>query len=252
MIFTGARPSFPAGTGCRPTASLAWIRPAGHNLTGIGHRRPTAVIHGIPVYRLRSVPGSARYLVPELRVLVGARGPLARRVLATLTWSPLAVVLGHGPAGAVPASWIEHRFGGIRFAAPRWWSVQRQKQWATCGTGLTPRLLLLIDAARPPALLPCPFPFPTAAAEQAQPGLTAVTGKYAAQSVAEEFTRCKVRHGARICLSSITGQGGSYSAVLIFSVSRPHQHARAFLLLGLPGSGTGAREIFSSVRAAGR
>ena len=180
MIFAGARPGFPEGMGCRLTASLAWIVPAGPIPPGIGQRRPTAVIHGIPVYELRSGPGSVLYLVPGLGVRAGARGPLARRVLATLTWSPLAVVLRRGRAGPVPASWAWHRFGGVRFAAPRSWSLQRDNQWATCGTGLVPRSLLLIDATLPPLALPCPYPFPTAAAEQARPGLTVVTGKYAA------------------------------------------------------------------------
>lgn len=251
MIFAGARPKFPAATDCRLTASLAWIRPAGHIPPGIRHRRPTTVIHGIGVYRLRSGPGSVVYLAPGLRVRIGARGPLTRRVLATLTWSPLAVVLEHGPARAAPASWPRHRFGGVGFAVPASWTTRNKKQWATCGTGVVPRSLLLIDATRPPLALPCPSPFPTAGAEQARPGLTVVTGKYAAQSVAENFRSCLQRHGARICLSSITGQGGFDSAVLIFSVSRPHQHAATFFLLGLSGSGAGARTVFASVRIAG-
>src|SRR5271169_6440527 len=110
MIFVGTGPRFPAGTGCRPTARLAWIRPAGHIPPGIWHHRPTAVIHGIAVYRLRSGPHSVLYLLPELGLRVGARGPLARRVLATLTWSPLSVVLRRGPASRVPASWTWYRF----------------------------------------------------------------------------------------------------------------------------------------------
>jgi hypothetical protein len=248
MIFAGTRPVFPEGTGCRPTASLAWIRPAGHSQPGIRHGRATAVIHGIPVYRLRSGPDSVQYLVPELRVRLGARGALARRVLATLTWSPLAVVLSRGPAGPVGTSWTRYRFGGIRFTAPRSWIVRRENQWATCGTGLVPSSLLLIDATRPPVNLPCLYPAPTAAGEQAQPGLTIVTGRYAAQSVGEAFVRCQVLHGVRICLSSITGQGGFGSGVLIFSASRPHQPAETFFLLGLSGSGTPARAIFGSIR----
>jgi hypothetical protein len=252
MIFAGARPRSPPGTGCHLTTNRAWILPAGHIPPGIRHRRPTAVIHGIAVYRLRSAPGSVLYLAPGLRVRVGARGSLARRALATLTWSPLAVVLKHAPAGRVPASWARHRFGRVKFAVPDTWKVRHGNQWATCGTGIVPRSLLLVDATRPPLALPCPFPYPTAAAEQARPGLTVVTGKYAAQSVAENFPGCQLRHRAQICLSSITGQGGFDSGVLIFSVSRPHQHAATFFLLGLSGSGAGARAIFASVRIAGR
>jgi hypothetical protein len=250
MIFAGGRPRIPEGAGCRRIASLAWIRPAGPIPPGLRHRGPSAVIHGIPVYRLSSGQGSVRYLVPELGVRVGASGPLHRRVLATLTRSPLSVVLRRGPGRPVPAGWIWHRSGGVRFAVPRSWGLQHENQWATCGTGLVPRSLLLIDAIRPPARLPCPAPFPAAAAERAQPGLTVVTGNYAARSVAADFVRCRVRRGARICLSSVTGQGGLLSGVLTFSVSRTHRHEATFFLLGLSGSGARARAIFGSIKVA--
>ena len=252
MIFAGTRPRIPKTvTGCHLTASLAWIVPAGPIPAGIRHRRPAAVLHGIRVYRMPAGPGAVLYLVPGLGVRVGARGPLARRVLATLTRSPLSVVLRNGPAGGAGASWIWHRFGGVRFAVPRSWRLQRQHQWATCGTGIVPRSVVLIDATRPPAALPCPYSFPTAAGEQGQPGLTVVTGKYAAKSVAARFARCRVRRDVRICLSAVTGQGGFASGALIFSVSRPHQRPAAFFLLGLSGSGIRARAIFASIRAAG-
>jgi hypothetical protein len=250
MIFAGAGPETPRGQGCGLAASLAWILPAGHIPPGISHRRPAEVIHGIPVYRLPSGNGSVLYLVPELQVRVGARGPLARRVLATLSTSPLSVVLGRGQASLVPASWTWQRFGGVQFAIPRSWPLQREDQWATCGTGLVPRSLLLIDATKPPLYLPCPYTFPTATAYQAQPGLTVVTGKYAAGSVGQNYVRCWVRHGARICLSSVTGQGGFFSGVLIFSVSRPDQQAVTFFLLGLPGSGASSRAIVGSIKVA--
>jgi hypothetical protein len=250
MIFVGVRPARPEGLGCGLPVSLAWIVPAGHIRQAIRHRTPTAVIHGIPVYRLHSGKGSLVYLVPGLGVRVGVRGPSARRVLATLTRSPLSVVLRRGPSGRVPARWTWRQFGGVRFASPRSWSRQHQDQWATCGTGLVPSTLALIDATRPPLYLPCPYLIPTAAADQAQPGLTVVTGKYAAKSVGESYVSCRVRHGVRICLSSVTGQGGFFSGALIFSVARPRRHAGTFFLLGL--SGTGARAIFDSIRVASR
>ena len=113
-----------------------------------------------------------------------------------------------------------------------------------------PSSLLLIDATKPRLPLPCPYPFPTATSERAQPGLTVVTGKYAAQSVVESYPRCRVRHGVRICLASITGQRGPVSGVLIFSASRPDRRAATFFLLGLSGSGARARAIFGSIRVA--
>jgi hypothetical protein len=250
MIFAGTRPGFPKGYGCRLTDSLAWIVPAGHIPSGLRHRRPTAVLHGLPVYRVASSTGR-EYLVPALKVRIGARGPLARTVLATLARSPLAVALKRGPAGRVPATWRWRQSGGVRFAVPAAWGTLREDQWATCGTGLSPRSLLLIDATHPPMALPCPFLAPTAAAEQAQPGLAVVTGRYAARSVGAAFARCDVRHGLRVCLASGTGQGGLAGSVLVFSVALPHHHAAAYFVLGLPGSGAAARAILGSVGAAG-
>jgi hypothetical protein len=247
MIFAGIKPALAQGMGCGLPARLAWILPAGHIGSGLGHRHPTAVIHGFAVYRIAGGTGSARYLVPGLSVLVGVRGPQARRVLGTLNRSPLSAVLRSGPASPVPAGWTWRRFGGVRFAAPRSWRLQRADQWATCGTGQEPSTLLLIDATRRPAPLPCPFQLPTAAADQARPGLTVVTGKYAAESVGERYGRCRERRDVRICLSAVTGQGGP--GVLIFSVARPHHRADAFFLLGLPGTGSGARAVFGSVGA---
>ena len=247
MIFSGARPGIPKTTGCGLTASYAWILPAGHIAQRIRHRKPTAVINGIRVYRRPSGPNSVFYLVPELGVRVGAHGPLRMRVLATLNRSPLSVVLGKGKASSVPVGWARHQFGGVRFAAPRTWHRHSQTQWATCGTGVVPGSLVLIDAVKPPLALPCPFPLPDAAALAAQPGLTAVTGEFAARSVGEHFTRCQLRHRARICLAAVTGRGGFLSGVLIFSVARPHHHPAAFFLLGLSGSGARARTIFDSM-----
>ena len=133
--------------------------------------------HGIPVYRLGS--GSpVRYLVPELGVRIGARGPGAGRVLATLARSPLSVALRPGHPAPVPARWTWRTFATVSFAVPPEWNRQHANQWATCGTGLGPGTLLLINATKPHAALPCPFQIPTAAADQAQPGPTVVTGKY--------------------------------------------------------------------------
>src|SRR6185437_12276141 len=165
-------------------------------------------------------------------------GRLAKRVLATLNRSALAAVLAKGPDSPVPAQWVRREFGGVKFATPRGFHVSRTNQWATCGTGVDPHSLDLIDAKKPPAALPCPAPFATAGGIEAVHGLTAVTGKFAAKSVAETYRRCELRRpGTRICLSIDTGTGGLLGSVLIFSVSRPGHHARTFLLLGLPATG---------------
>jgi len=246
MIFAGVTPGFPKGWNCGVTASLAWILPAGKIPSGLAHRADGAVINGIAVYRLASAEGSTAYLVPELGVRIGARGRLAARVLATLTRSPLDVVLGRGPAARVPVGWTWEQFGGIAFATPRSWARQREDQRSTCGTGLWTSTLLLVDATKPPMYLPCPLQLPFAGVDQAEPGLVAVTGKYAAKSVGESYGRCQSRGGVGICLSAVTGQGGISAGVLIFSVTRPG-HAATYFLLGLSGSGAAARAVFDSI-----
>jgi len=248
MIFAGITPGFPKGWNCGVTASVAWILPAGKIPKGLARCKPSAVIHGIPVYRVTSAKGTTAYLVPELGVRVGARGKLAARVLATLTRSPLDVVLSRGSAARVPAGWTRRQFGGVTFATPGSWSLQREDQWATCGTGLWTNALLLVDAIKPPMYLPCPLQVPYASVDEAKPGLVAVTGKYAAESVGESFGRCQSRLGVRICLSSVTGRGGLSAGVLIFSVTRP-RHPATYFLLGLAGSGATARTVFDSIGA---
>jgi hypothetical protein len=246
MIFAGVAPGFPKSWKCGVTASLAWILPAGKIPKGLTHRKPTAVIGGIPVYRLTSAKGTTAYLVPELGVRIGARGKLAARVLGTLTRSPLDVVLKAGSAARVPAGWTWRQFGALTFATPRSWSLQRKDQWSTCGTGLSSGALLLIDATKPPMYLPCPLRVQLASYDAAEPGLVVVTGKYAAKSVGESYGSCQSRSGVRICLSSVTGRGGLSAGVLIFSVTRPH-HAATYFLLGLSGAGANARAVYDSI-----
>jgi hypothetical protein len=246
MIFAGVTPGFPKGWNCGVTASLAWILPAGKIPPGLTRRKPTTVIGGIPVYRLTSAKGSTAYLVPELGVRIGARGKLAARVLATLTRSPLDVVLERASQANVPAGWIWEQFGGLEFTAPRSWSLQSEDQWSTCGTGLWPGALMLVDATKPPLYAPCPLQLQNAGHDAAEPGLVAVTGKYAAESVGESYNSCQSRPGVRICLSAVTGQGGLMAGVLIVSAARPQQ-AAIYFLLGLSGSGATARAVFDSI-----
>jgi hypothetical protein len=246
MIFAGVAPGFPKTWNCGVTANLAWILPAGKIPKGLTKRKPTAVLGGIPVYRVTSAKGTTVYLVPALGVRIGARGKLAARVLSTLTRSPLDVVLRAGTSAKVPAGWTWRQFGGLVFATPRSWSLRREDQWETCGTGLWPSALLLVDATKPPMYLPCPLQLQNASHDAAEPGLVVVTGKYAAASVGQSYGRCQSRRGVRICLASVTGQGGLSAGVLIFTVTRPHQ-AATYFLLGLSGSGANARAVFDSI-----
>ena len=87
------------------------------------------IVNGVPAYFVP--PSSARpfirYFVPSLGVLVSGSGPMARRVLDTLTCSPRAVALASGGAPAVPSSWRPVAFAGLRFSVPASWPVQRRR-----------------------------------------------------------------------------------------------------------------------------
>lgn len=73
------------------------------------------------------------YLVPVLGTELSAVGPLAAKVVGTLTVSPRVVALHAGPAPSVPSSWREIMFGGVEFAAPRSWHIDRTSaaEWFT-------------------------------------------------------------------------------------------------------------------------
>jgi hypothetical protein len=70
-------------------------------LVGLGSGyRHRSVINGFSVY-----DDVGTYFVPSLHLQLGISGPLAQRVLRTLTRSPRAVALASGPAPSVPQSW---------------------------------------------------------------------------------------------------------------------------------------------------
>ena len=246
MIFAGASPRLPKGLGCSLTARMAWIAPAGRaagNRASPAHRSDP---------RHSGLPGARRDRVCAVsgpRAGRARRGARAAGRAGSLHADQVATVgrAQPGAASPVPAGWTWAGSGPVRFATPPSWNLQRARRWATCGTGLVAGTLLRIDAIRPPLALPCPYRIPTASAGEAQPGLVVVTGKYAAQSVGQHYDRCQSRRGVRVCLSSVTGQGGLLSGVLIFSVSGPH-NAVTYFLLGLSGSRT-ARTIFRSISA---
>src|SRR5258708_25282391 len=130
---------------CGQAANMAAIQvlPSGQGQTG--HR--SGQIDGIPVLGVRPpARGYASFLAPTLHVLVTARGPLAPKVLGTLTRSPLSVVLGARRQFPVPHSWHWHSFRGIRFAAPGSWAFVRNGYF-TCPFGLSTKAAILIPPA---------------------------------------------------------------------------------------------------------
>ncbi len=104
-----------------PSTTVRFGPPRSPHSTVLG--RPE-VINGILVYPYPTGPQTS-YLVPSLGVEITVDGPIGERVLHTLTWSPRSVVLAAGSSPAVPASWQQVTFAGLRFSVPTNWPINR-------------------------------------------------------------------------------------------------------------------------------
>jgi hypothetical protein len=177
-----------------------------------------------------------------LHVLVTARGPLARRVLGTLTRSPLSVVFAPGPEAAVPSGWRWHDFGGIRFAAPAAWPQERSVVWAGCPLAIQPVTVTLAKTTTAIAGSCSPGSF-TAGSLTAQPGVLVATGPFLQWPV-PRGSPCHRLHGLRACYSRPIYLGG----VLDVSVYVPGRRRPTVVEIGLAGNGEVARTIYDSIR----
>ena len=245
MVFAGLAPSvrhLRRATGCGLPANVAAIVPASGPVPpgAAGAARMINTIEAFPVHPDGRYEG---YLVPSLRVRVLARGPLAARILRTLTRSPLSVVLAGGQRMPVPGSWRWHTFGGIRFAAPGAWPVRRDDLWGGCGTGVDAGTVRLTTAHRAP-VMSCPAVVPTAGNMSAIPGVVVGAGRYAQVGFTAVAPRCPLDlHGMAGCV--LDTQRG----VLTLGVFLPGGRHSIIVEIGLAGNGATARTIVDSVRA---
>lgn len=208
--------------------------------------RANAEINGLPAARHVSPAGALRYQVPALGLVLAVRGPLAGRIVATLTRSPLSVVLAPGPAPAVPVSWRWFRFGGIAFAAPAGWAVRRTGLLAGCPyeelTADTVQLRNVPILPGVPIGLECNYVPPTAGVRAGKPGIAVGTGL----KVRVSHGRCFSLQGMRACQVSY-----QYASSLLDLVVYPPGRARPdTVLIGLAGTGATARTILDSIRPA--
>jgi hypothetical protein len=227
---------------CRQAQNMAAIL-IGRTSGGHGAHLATK-INGIAVESVQIVPsadGSVSYFVPALHVTVTAHGPLARRVLATLTRSPLSVVLEAGPRSPVPHSWRWHEFRGIRFAAPGGWALDRNGHWG-CPPFSAPDSVVLIPAAnfRRPR---CAVVVPTAGLMTGHAGVVAGAGPYRGSDTFLPGS-CRRLHGLRACY--LTPAYGDQT--LDVAVYVPGRDRATELQIGLGGSGVIPRTIVQSIR----
>jgi len=266
VFYPGLRPCEPFST---PGAIYVAPIPAKMNCPPPGHPRATLVrlvpnggvppkiageklisVNGVPVYFVP--PSSARpfirYFVPSLGVLVTGSGPMARRVLDTLTCSPRAVALASGAAAAVPSSWRSVAFAGLRFSVPASWPVQRTRLWNVCGpVQIAVAESVTLDTDQVFQALPCPFPGPYAVVPSN--GVRVDTGRsHSLSELIGPFSPggpCLLTGGLRACPSRTP-----HYSVLLLRVRVPGRAAPVFVSIGLAGSGMIARTILYSLAAA--
>lgn len=227
---------------CKQAANMVAIQvlPKGQGHT----RRRTGQINGIPLLGVRPlVRGSETFLAPTMHVLITARGPLANKVLGTLTRSPLSVVLAPGPRFPVPASWRWHDFGGIKFAAPGAWRVVRSRLWFTCWDVVYPALSVELVTASRRVLMSCSVPRDIAGVLRPSQGVAVGFGRYASLYDAASEVGCRRLHGLRACF-----YWPSLGRPLELAVLVPGRDKPTVLDVGLAGNGAEARTIVESIR----
>jgi hypothetical protein len=235
IVGTASRPI--VNPRCRHASNMAAIRtlPTGHGQT----RDRTGQINRIPVLGGQPAPrGYATFLAPTLHALITVRGPLANKVLGTLTRSPFSVVLERGRRLPVPSGWRWHDFGGIRFAAPAQFRTIKSHVWYPCRAAiLSAQAVELVNATRAVGFS-CP-PFADLISSR---GVVVGAGRYVAQHWSSRYG-CRSLHGLHACFA-MAGLGAPLELV----VDVPGRHKPTVVDIGLAGNGAEARTIFESIR----
>jgi len=225
-------------------------------------QKKSILLNGVRVHRILTAVTYAGYYAPFLGVEVIGQGPLANRILATLTLSPRAVALASGSAPAVPSDWKTVTFQGLALAAPAWWPVTRTLYNYGIDTpcASSPGVSFFDDGVgggevvlstdRSLAAFPCgvwvnPGPVYPGDGVEVDAGSRALS-EFAVESLHLAFSkRCDVLHGLTACSATTP----AYS-ILVLKVTVPGRHAPLYVSIGLAGNGMVARTILYSLRAA--
>jgi hypothetical protein len=210
-------------------------------------------INSIPVAEVTTAPGSATTLtVRALGTQVSANGPMAKRVLATLTYSPYSVVVGSA-VRLVPPGWQHVTFGGITFSVPGKWTISRSTTWGGCPFNIQPGILAL-STAQATSFPSCPAPPGTAGYLGAQPGMVLDSGPLVSRAPAT--ATCLRRNGLQICIDPPPSPVGGFAVghelnLLTAQINVPGQASVDQIELGLTGNGLAPLAIFDSMRPVG-
>ncbi|MGA2530338.1 MAG: hypothetical protein ABSG36_14420 [Acidimicrobiales bacterium] len=212
---------------------------------------PQRAVNSVAVYG--SASGKAGpYYAPSLGVEIDIQGPLGKRVLDTLTWSPRAVaqtalILARAQT-PVPASWRSESFDGISFSVPNTWRTVHTSHVVPIGGSCAPEGVALPDSGvllstdRFPALVGCPVrPLDSYGRPEVPTNGVQIDGGPRAPTVTTS-SNCVGPRGLWVCMAT-----DQYS-ILVLKVSVDNRVQPVIVSVGLAGSGTVARTILDSLR----
>ena len=206
-------------------------------------QKKSILLNGVRVHRIPTAVTYFGYYAPSLGVQVIAQGPLAKRILGTLTRSPRTVALAPGSAPSVPSSWQSVTFAGLSFSAPAGWRTYRTSMWlglggfcTAQGVALTGDVVSLTTDTRPGLSGCAPIRLPPVRrpgnAVQVDSGLSPLT-------VGGTFSEhCLALHGLTACPAT----SPAYS-ILVLKVTVPGRSKPVYVSIGLAGNGMVARTI---------
>jgi outer membrane protein assembly factor BamB len=198
------------------------------------------------------------YYAPSIGIEVTAAGPLARRIVNTLTRSPRVVALASDPAPAVPSSWQSVTFAGLHFSVPADWPINRTQVTPnlggsvcqTEGAAFFSTAVTLSTDTLPLIIATCLF---SPATLQSPPDAVQVdSGSRWASSAPVSLSKppvsfsnhCLALHGLTACPAT----SPAYS-ILLLKVTVPGRSKPVYVSIGLAGNGMVARTILYSLRA---
>ena len=246
-VFIAESARVPAEMGCGDADNVITIRAAA--ATAIPHAH-TETINGVTVELGWSVhDDQTTYLERGLGLDIGASGPLAHDVLATITHSPLSVVLNSSDLAA-PATWRRVTFGGLQFAVPPQWRTEHVSWWGGCPSNLA-RDVLVLSTAQTLSTPGCPAPLSTAGYSAGMPGMVVGAGPQIHDGHLRGET-CRTTNGVRICIDPSPLRAGYPQGrglqILSASVYLPGQQQPDQIEIGLNGSGLTPAQIFDSIK----
>ena len=226
----------PSMNGAQPETTIATLQ---MNQKAAASQDPPVVINGIATY----APGvEALFVIPALHSTLLFNGSPPMQVLHSLTYSPRSVVLSGRTPPSVPRSWHWLSFGGLRFAVPANWHVNRVGNAPACGSDIVLSVPGVTLATAPPLPISCPAPLSDFRPVPQVSGIE--VDDFDDQGVSAVGPACadlKQINSLHVCIDQSPAYG-----VLVVQVETPGRHLLT-LRIGLSGSGINARTILYSI-----